>query len=107
MNAAMIYDCFTFEVIQQLEEAGFCDRGAGGQLVQSGAIRLGGQLPVNTHGGLLAEGHLAGLNHVIEATRQLRNEAGARQVPDARWIAVTGWGDMGDGAMAVLGKLAT
>jgi len=107
MDAAMIYDCFTFEVIQQLEEAGFCDRGAGGPLVESGAIRLGGRLPVNTHGGLLAEGHLAGLNHVIEATRQLRNEAGARQVQDARWIAVTGWGDMGDGAMAVLGKGAT
>jgi acetyl-CoA acetyltransferase len=106
MDAAMIYDCFTFEVIQQLEEAGFCQRGEGGRLVESGAIQLGGRLPVNPHGGLLAEGHLAGLNHVIEAIRQLRNEAGARQVKDARWIAVTGWGDMGDGAMAVLKKEA-
>lgn len=102
VDAAMIYDCFTFEVIQQLEEAGFCPRGAGGDLVADGGIALGGRLPVNPHGGLLSEGHIAGMNHVVEAVTQLRGDAGRRQVPDAEVVAVTGWGDMGDGALAVL-----
>jgi acetyl-CoA acetyltransferase len=102
IDAAMIYDCFTFEVIHQLEEAGFCPRGEGGPFVSSGAIRLGGALPVNPHGGLLAQGHLGGLAHVTEAVAQLRGEARARQVPGARTIAVTGWGDWGDGSLAIL-----
>lgn len=104
MDAAMIYDCFTFEVIHQLEVAGFCHVGEGGKLASSGAIAPGGRLPVNTHGGLLAEGHLSGLNHVIEAVRQLRGEAGHNQLASPRHIAVTGWGDWGDGSLAVLAR---
>ncbi len=104
MSAAMVYDCFTFEVIHQLEAAGFATPRTIGDLIAGGGIRLGGRLPVNTHGGLLSEGHMAGLNHVVEATRQLRGEAGDRQVADARHIAVTGWGNLGDGSIAVLAR---
>lgn len=104
MDAAMIYDCFTFELIHQLESAGFVPHGEAGRFIAKGGIGLGGALPVNTHGGLLSEGHMVGLNHVVEAVRQLRWECGDRQVTGARLIAVTGWGDLGDGALAVLDR---
>ncbi|MEV8516936.1 hypothetical protein [Dactylosporangium sp. NPDC051484] len=105
MDAAMIYDCFTFELLHQLESAGFAKEGEAGAFVEREGIGPGGALPVNTHGGLLSEGHLVGLNHVVEAVRQLRGECGERQVADARRIAVTGWGDLGDGSIGVLERI--
>lgn len=102
MDAAMIYDCFTFELLHQLESAGFTGHGEAGKFIVEGGIDLGGALPVNTHGGHLSGGHMLGLNHVVEAVLQVRGECGDRQVANARHVAVTGWGDLGDGSIAVM-----
>jgi acetyl-CoA acetyltransferase len=89
---AEVYDCFTITCLLQLESVGFCKRGEGGAFVEDGRTGPGGELPVNTHGGLLSHGYLLGVAHIIEAVHQLRGHAGERQVTDAQVGLVSGWG---------------
>lgn len=102
IDVAEIYDCFTFIVLCQLEDMGFCRKGEGGPFVEGGRLGLGGALPTNTHGGLLSQGHMLGMNHIVELVRQLRHAGGATQVAGAEIGLVTGYGDMGDGAIAIM-----
>jgi acetyl-CoA acetyltransferase len=84
VDSYQIYDCFSIAVILQLEAIGLCPRGEGRFLCADRQLQFDGKLPVNTHGGLLGHGYLLGSGHVVEAIRQLRHEAGSRQVPGAQ-----------------------
>ena len=116
------YDAFTFTAMLQLEEFGFCEKGAGGAYVASGAIELGGRRPNNTSGGHLCEGYTHGMSMVIENVRQLRGTVddycpraaegvhtyeyrpgGCRQVRDARIAMNMGWASPATGSALILG----
>ncbi len=89
-----LYDSFTSTVLLTVEDLGFCAKGEGGPYIESGALRPGGALPTNTDGGGLASCHpgMRGMFLMVEAVRQLRGEAGERQVPEARIACVNGTG---------------
>jgi acetyl-CoA acetyltransferase len=87
VDAAECHDAFTIAEILHYEAMGFCAEGEGGRLVESGATRLGGRIPVNPSGGLLSKGHpvgATGVGQIVEGVRHLRGEAGKRQVEGAR-----------------------
>ncbi|WP_436776584.1 thiolase C-terminal domain-containing protein [Yinghuangia sp. YIM S09857] len=88
LDAAMIYDAFSPILLMQLEGLGLCGFGEAKDFVAEGNLALDGALPTNTHGGLIGEGYIHGLNLVLEAVRQLRGTA-VNQVPGARQILVT------------------
>jgi acetyl-CoA acetyltransferase len=105
IDLALLYDCFTIVVLMQLEDYGFCAKGEAGAFVEGGRIGPGGDLPVNTSGGLLAEGYGGGMLHIIEAVRQLRGEAGNRQVANAEVALVSGHGlGMNSHTTMILGR---
>ncbi|MFF2513573.1 acetyl-CoA acetyltransferase [Streptomyces sp. NPDC058086] len=85
IDVAEIYDAFTYMTLVTLEDLGFCAKGEGGQFVEKGRLTVGGELPVNTDGGGLSAQHpgMRGLFLLVEAVRQLRGEAGERQVRKA------------------------
>ena len=91
IDFAELYDCFTYNVLSQIEGYGFAEPGGVPAMLVDGAFdRSGGSLPLNTHGGLLSEGYLHGMNHVYEAVEQIRGEAGHRQVERHDTALVTG-----------------
>ena len=92
IDCAQFYDCFTGEVLFQVEDYGWCKKGEGGPFVETGAIGPGGKIPINTSGGLLSCYHLGDLTGLAESVRQLRGECGKRQIKDCRVVLTTGHG---------------
>jgi acetyl-CoA acetyltransferase len=92
IDVCQFYDAFTPMVLLTYEGLGFCKKGEGGPFVEDGKMRVGGALPTNTDGGGLSacQPGMRGIFLLIEAVRQLRGEAGERQVPDARLACVNG-----------------
>ena len=79
-----VSDATTVAVVGALESYGFCEPGGASELIAAGGIRRDGQIPVNPDGGHLAGGYLVGWTQQVELVRQLRGEAGPRQIPDAK-----------------------
>jgi acetyl-CoA acetyltransferase len=110
INVVELYDAFTINTILFLEDLGFCKKGEGGAFVASGAIAPGGALPVNTNGGGLSCVHpgMYGMFTLVEAVRQLRGEAGARQVAGAELALCHGNGGVLSSQVSnILGTEAT
>jgi acetyl-CoA C-acetyltransferase len=83
IDVATVHDCFTIAEIVAYEDLGFCEKGEGGKLIQAKETYVGGKIPVNVDGGLKSKGHpigATGVSMAIEITKQLRGEAGERQV---------------------------
>jgi acetyl-CoA C-acetyltransferase len=86
IDVATVHDCFTIAEIVAYEDLGFCEKGEGGKLIQAKETYVGGRIPVNVDGGLKSKGHplgATGVSMAVEITKQLRGEAGARQVKNA------------------------
>ena len=86
IDFAEVHDCFTWTEISNIEDLGFCAKGRGGTLVDEGRTAIGGDIPINTSGGLKSFGHpigASGVRMIHECVTQLRGEAGSRQVRDA------------------------
>ena len=94
IDVAQFYDAFTIVPILALEALAFCGPGEGGPFVSGQRTAPGGDFPMNTNGGGLSYTHpgMYGMFILIEAVRQLRGEAGDRQVKDARLACVNGTG---------------
>jgi acetyl-CoA acetyltransferase len=106
IDVVQVYDAFTINTILFLEDLGFCPKGEGARFVQDGRIAPGGALPVNTNGGGLSCCHpgMYGLFPIVESVRQLRGEAGDRQITDARFaIAHGNGGVLSSQATVILG----
>lgn len=87
-----VYDCFTITGLMQFEDLGFLPKGEAGAFFEEGHTLPGGSLPVNPHGGLLSDAYLVGVTNVTEAVRQIRGEAGARQIAGAEVAVISGYG---------------
>jgi acetyl-CoA acetyltransferase len=104
IDICQLYDAFTSMVLLSFEALGFCGKGEGGAFVADGKMRIGGALPTNTDGGGLSACHpgMRGMFLLVEAAKQLRGEAGARQVADAKLACVNGTGGWFSSASTVI-----
>jgi len=103
VDLLMGYDSFTITALLHLEDLGFCSKGEGGAFVEDGRLGPGGSLAMNTNGGGLSYTHpgMYGMFLLVEAVRQLRGDAGERQIPDHRVAVAHGSG----GVLSTMGTV--
>ena len=97
INVTEIYDAFTVNPLMYLEDLGFCEKGQGGPFLMEGHTEPGGDLPLNTYGGLLSFGHTgdaSGMSMIVEGALQTMGRAGGRQVENANITLVHSYGGM-------------
>ena len=107
IDLAMIYDSFTYTVLVSLENIGFCKPGEGPDFLLEKSIIPGGNFPLNTNGGGLSYTHpgMYGIFTIVEAVRQLRNEAENRQIENCNLALAHGTGGLlSSTATVVLGS---
>jgi acetyl-CoA acetyltransferase len=92
VDVVYVHDACTMSTLLGIEALGLCAEGESGPYAAEGRLQLGRPRPVNLHGGMLSHGHAGGVFHFLDALRQLRGEAGARQVAGAEVAAVFGNG---------------
>ncbi|MBI2656232.1 thiolase family protein, partial [Candidatus Woesearchaeota archaeon] len=98
IDIAELHDAFTSVELISYEDLGFCKRGEGKELIRKGVTNIDGKLPVNTSGGLKAKGHpisATGISQVYELVKQIRNEAGERQVSNVKYALAQNIGGAG------------
>jgi acetyl-CoA C-acetyltransferase len=86
VDVADVHDCFTIAEIMAYEDLGFCEKGKGGKFIEEGQSKIGGKIPINVDGGLKSKGHpvgATGTSMAVEMVKQLRGEAGKRQISGA------------------------
>jgi 17-hydroxy-3-oxo-4-pregnene-20-carboxyl-CoA lyase len=103
IDAACLYDAFTSEVIMQLESFGFCGRGEGADMVRDGALDIDGRLPNNTHGGLISEAYIHGMNNIAEGVRLVRGESTSQPTKNVEHVLVSSGVGVPTGAL-ILGS---
>ena len=103
IDAACLYDAFTSEIIMQLESFGFCGAGEGKYLVREGALDIDGRLPNNTHGGLISEGYIHGMNNIAEGVRLIRCDSTSQPEKLVEHVLVSSGVGVPTGAM-ILGR---
>jgi acetyl-CoA acetyltransferase len=103
IDAACLYDAFSSEIIMQLESFGFCAPGEGKYLVREGALDIDGRLPNNTHGGLISEGYIHGMNNIAEGVRLIRGSSTGQPPKAVDHVLVSSGVGVPTGAM-ILGQ---
>jgi len=105
IDVAELHDAFSILEVVESEEVGFFPRGTGYIAAREGKTRVGGEKPINTSGGLKAKGHpvgATGVSQVVEIVRQLRGEAGGRQVEGAKTGLTTNFGGFGNNVLSII-----
>ena len=104
VDVCEFYDAFTSMVLLTFEALGFCGKGEAGPYLEGGTMRVGGKMPTNTDGGGLSSCHpgMRGMFLMVEAVKQLRGEADARQVENAKIACVNGTGGWFSSASTIL-----